>query len=83
MERCYHIISIENICDTAFVIPYEHMDKAETYLEGRSKSVFILCSQASWNKYFIDYQDEEIIEEAKIRRDEDILENDERFPFEG
>ena len=47
------------------------------------ESVFILCSQASWNKYFIDYQDEEIIEEAKIRRDEDILENDERFPFEG
>ena len=63
MERCYHIISIEKICDTAFVITYKHMDKAKTYLEGRSKSVFILCSQASGNKYFIDYQDEEIIED--------------------
>ena len=83
MENTYHIISIENIVDTAFVIPYEHMDKSETYLEGRATSVMVLTTMSLWHNHFIDYEDEELIEEAKKRKDIDVLEDDERFPFEG
>ena len=54
MEKSYHIISIDNICDTSFVIPYEHVSKDEAYLVGRSQSVMVLMSMKKWNKYFID-----------------------------
>ena len=83
MESEYHIISIKNIHDTAFVIPYESINENEVYLEGRSKSVLVLTPMNNWNKHFIDYNNQELIKDAGRRKDLSISENDERFPFEG
>ena len=82
MEDVYHIISVENICSTAFVIPYDHLEKEETYLIGRAKSVMVLKSMSLWNKFFIDYDDEEMISEAETRIDNSVERDDERCPYE-
>ena len=83
MEDTYHIVSIDDICKTAFVIPYDYIKKDEAYLEGRSDSVMIMNSMSTWNTLFIDYDDVDMITKAKARIDDTIDSSDERFPYES
>ena len=83
MEDTYQIIDVENIHCTSFVIPYEHRNENETYLEGCAKTVMVVTSMSLWHKLFIDYYDPKVIEEANNREDKDISINDERYAFEG
>ena len=83
MEDTYHIVSIDDICKTAFVIPYDYIKKDEAYLEGRSDSVMIMNSMSTWNTLFIDYDDVDMNTKAKARIDDTIDSSDERFPYES
>ena len=83
MEDTYQIIDVDNIHCSSFVIPYEHRNGMETYIEGCSKTVMVVQSMSLWHKLFIDYYDPKVIEEANNREDKDISINDERYAFEG
>ena len=54
IDNSYHIIEIDNIHSSSFVILYEYKDKDEVYLEGLDTSVLILSYMSQWNIHFID-----------------------------
>ena len=83
MEDTYQNIDVDNIHWTSFVVPYEHRNEKETYIEGCAKTVIVVSSMSLWQKLSIDYYDPKEIEEANNREDRDISVNDERYPFEG
>ena len=83
MENTYQLIDVDTLVNQAYVIPYKHRSKEETYLPGCTDKVIILKEQKCWIKYFIDYDDENLKEDGKSRIDVDIVESDERYPFEG
>ena len=58
-------------------------DQKQTYIPGYSKSVMILKSMNVWNKFFIDYDDDNLMGIAEKRKNRQIKKDDERFPFEG
>ena len=83
MEDQYHIVSVECIKDTTMCIPFEYKSKNETYLPGCSKSVFVMKKYSLWHKHFIDYDDQNLINEGNTRRDSRISLSDGKYPFEG
>ena len=83
MEDTYQIISVDNIYDTTFVIPIEYKNLNESYLIGCASKVMVLSKSNLWSKLFVDYESEDLIKEAEQRKNEEILDNDERSPFES
>ena len=83
MEDQYHIVSVDCIKDTTMCIPFEYKSKNETYLPGCTKSVFVLNKYPLWHKHFIDYDDQNLINEGNTRRDTRISLSDKKYPFEG
>lgn len=77
----YQIIEVDNIHWSSFVIPYEYNNINETYLPGCAKSV--MMPMLNWHHFFIDYSNKTILDDGSKRVDNDIDNNDERYPFEG
>ena len=83
MEDNYQIIDTDCLQSVCFVIPYEYKDSNQTYLPGYCTRVMILCPMCHWNKFFIDYDDINLMNIARKRKNKSIKTNDERYPFEG
>ena len=83
MEKTYHIVPVDCIKDTAYVIPYSYDNKEEIYLPGCPTSVIVMKKFNCWNKLFVDYDDKDLIKESLRRVDETIPEDDERYAFES
>ena len=83
MEDSYQIVETDNIHCSSFVIPYEYKKKEEIYLEGLARCVIVLTPMSCWHKFFIDYYDVNLEREGEKRKDKNISENDERYPYEG
>ena len=83
MEENYQIIDTDCLQSVCFVIPYQYKDSSQTYLPGYCTGVMILCPMCCWNKFFIDYDDINLMNIARKRKNKCIKTNDERYPFEG
>ena len=83
MEPSFQIVSMKHLVSTAFVIPYEFKSEAEKYIPGCATKVMCLTKKENWNSFFVNYKDPDLKEEALLRND-DLIDNDNnRYPFEG
>ena len=52
-------------------------------MPGDALKIFAVDKKSTWHLHFVDYDSVELLNEAKTRIDEDIDEDNERYPFEG
>ena len=83
MEKEYNTISVENISQPCAV----YVDKATTNNKehdvGCAEKVIVLTSMREWYRKFIDYESQELLEEASQIVDEDYPVDNDRHLYEG
>ena len=82
-EKEYNTISVENISQPCAV----YVDKATTNNKehdvGCAEKVIVLTSMREWYRKFIDYESQELLEEASQIVDEDYPVDNDRHLYEG
>ena len=83
MENEYQIVDIQSITSPTFVIKDKVQEGTKIFTPGNATHVYTIFPRSEWSKYFIDYESESAKEEAATRRNNEIDEDDETYPFEG
>ena len=82
MEETYQYAPISCILRPAFVITDRTGDKT-AIKPGCSKYIVSISPRDKWHLSFIDYSDENLLNDASSKVDDDIDENDEVYKYEG
>lgn len=85
MEDNYQLVDIDTIASTCFAIVDRCgiISRGDKVIPGDSKNIIVIDPMNSWNKHFLDYSSDTLLEEAAQKRDSNVSENNDRFPFEG
>ena len=83
MEEVYQLVDIHSITDTAFVLINKTREGYDAQKPGTSSEVIVLTERNQWSKHFIDYDDDNLKEEASKISNIEIPVNSKRFPYEG
>lgn len=84
METTYQLIDAKSICDRCFAVVDRCgvVSENNNILVGNARDIFIVKPMREWSKYFLDYDSEPLLEDTMENQNLEILETDERFPFE-
>ena len=83
MESTYQHVPVSSIVKPCAVYVDESMDNYPLHSPGKSTKVFVLESKSTWHLHFIDYSDNELLQQADKRKDNDYPVTNERHVFEG
>ena len=83
MEETYQLIDIECITGECFVLIDELNDDRSKSKIGNAKSVITVSRRRSWHLSFLDYNSQAMLDEAALRTDDNIEEDDVRFMYES
>ena len=50
---------------------------------SKAQNVMVVMKKHNWSNLFIDYNNNTLLQEGLDRKDNDISEDDKRYPFEG
>ena len=84
METIYQIIDVESILGPAAV----YVDSAQYHEKnhicpGFSLTIYAIDAQSKWHLRFLDYENDNLKQQASLKRDENIEKGSIRYPYEG